>query len=127
MDETDYAVKKVRMSSRHLKKIEKIAEVRILAQLDDKHIIRYYQAWIEPITREEQDEMAAERQQQQQLGYTVTGVSDVTGYTRDSAVSIESHDFDPRLALQEQRVRRFSRRCRRAGWRSAARQECFRR
>ena len=72
MDETDYAVKKVRLSSRHLSKIEKmLREVRILAQLDHKHIIRYYQAWIEPITREEQDEMAAERQEQQQLGLSL--------------------------------------------------------
>ena len=62
LDGTDYAIKKVKLSSKHPDKIEKVLrEVRILAKLDNKHIIRYYQAWIEPITRSEQEAMAAER------------------------------------------------------------------
>mmetsp|Transcript_973 Transcript_973/g.1238 ORF Transcript_973/g.1238 Transcript_973/m.1238 type:complete len:1641 (+) Transcript_973:133-5055(+) len=62
LDGFDYAIKKVRLSSKHPAKIDKVLrEVRILAQLDSKHIIRYYQAWIEPLTKGEQEEMILEK------------------------------------------------------------------
>ena len=77
LDGHGYAMKKVRLSSSHDDKLEKVLrEVRILALLDHPHVVRYYQAWIEPITSDEALQMQQERNEARQAGMSVTEMSE---------------------------------------------------
>ena len=79
MDGQDYAIKKVRLSSRHFGKVEKVLrEVVILAQLDNKHIIRYFQAWIEHISDAEQAALASELRRAKAAGVSLPSSWDTT-------------------------------------------------
>eukprot|EP00752_Nemacystus_decipiens_P006212 g5604.t1 len=58
LDGHDYAVKKIRLSSdpRWQPQLEKVLrEVKIMSLLDHPNIVRYYQAWLEKFTEEDEE------------------------------------------------------------------------
>ena len=90
LDGRDYAIKKIRLSSdlRCRPQLEKVLrEVKILALLDHKNIVRYYQAWLEKMS---EGDLAEEQERDSAMGYSSMAPSGMSWLASSQAGSVPS-------------------------------------